>query len=110
LDKVDEEPGNAGLPGLALTLGLAAVAGLIAAAVIGKRRASERTSARSTALEDLRASIGKIASAAQAGTVGDSAAAEYAFALIARRAHDCELLLADPAGSGNRFDSVTVVI
>ena len=47
----------------------------------------------------LRAAVDQIAKAAQAGTIGDSAAAQYAFAIIARRAGEAESLI-DAAGAG----------
>jgi hypothetical protein len=91
-----ERPSEDSSYGAAFAVVLGAVSWLcVALLVVGCRRAAARARDRDRALAELRASVGKIATAAQAGTVGDAAAAEYAFAIIARRAHECTLALDD---------------
>lgn len=94
MEPPDQRPSDAPLPALALAIG--AVGWMCAGAIaVWSRQAILRARTREHVLADLRATLGKIATAAQAGTVGDAAAAEYAFAIIARRAHYCSMLLDD---------------
>jgi hypothetical protein len=103
----DPAPAESPLPALTVAFG---IAGWLCAGAIAVRSRSKlmRRRRHELALADLRATLGKLATAAQAGTVGDAAAAEYAFAIIARRAHYCAMLVDDlidleTADARNRF-------
>jgi uncharacterized membrane protein len=103
------DPGRADSPFPALTVALGMAGWLCVGAVaVWSRAALSRRRRHGLALADLRATLGKLVTAAQAGTVGDAAAAEYAFAIIARRAHYCAMLVDDlidleTADARNRF-------
>lgn len=51
-------------------------------------------------LEAIRAMLDRIARVAQAGTIGDPSAAEYAFAMIVRHTGECAALLDEPSPPG----------
>lgn len=58
-----------------------------------RSRGSEKRPAAAETLDELRATLDRIARVAQAGTIGDASAAEYAFAMIARQAGEASALL-----------------
>jgi uncharacterized membrane protein len=90
----DPAPAESPFPALTVAFGMAGWL-CVGAIAMWSRSTLVRRRRHELTLADLRATLGKLATAAQAGTVGDAAAAEYAFAIIARRAHYCAMLVDD---------------